>query len=232
MIQLALKHTGVLGVGQTALPEDTNDAFNICNMMLSQWNRKRWLVWCLVDTFLQSTGAQSYTVGPGGDFDIPRPDRLESAFFRQSNITPNSPDYVLEIIEAREDYNRISLKTLTAFPQYIFYDSAFPVGRVYPWPIPQANIYQIHITTKVVIPQFTSLAQTINLPPEHYAAIFYNLCCRLRPGYQLAPDPSLTALAKDALNVIRGANAQIPRLQMPSALVNKGVYDIYSDRSN
>lgn len=232
IIQLALKHTGVVGVGQTALPEDTNDAFNLTNMMLSQWNRKRWLIWNLVTTSLVSTGAQSYTVGPGGDYDIPRPDRLESAFFRQNNITPNMPDYVLEIIQSREDYNRISLKNLTAFPQYIFYDAAFPIGAVYPWPLPQQNIYSVHITTKNVIAQFTSLSQQISLPPEHFAAIFYNLCARLRPGYQLPPDQTIVAMAKESLNVIRGANTQIPRLQMPGGLVSRGTYDIYSDRAS
>lgn len=232
LIQLVLKDTGVIGVGQTALAEDANDAFNRCNMMLSQWNRKRWLVWNLIDTAVTSTGAQSYTVGIGSNFNIARPDRLEAAYFRQVNIGPNPPDYPLEIIQSREDYSRIRLKNLVSWPQYIFYDSAFPIGSVYPWPIPQASIYSIHILTKVVISQFTSLAQTINLPPEHFAAIFYNLCERSRPGYQLPPDPTISQMAKESLAVIRGANAQIPRLQMPASLVSRGTYDIYGDRSN
>lgn len=229
IIGLALKNAGVLGVGQTANAEDTNDAFTLLNMMLSQWQRKRWLIWHLVTTSKVSTGAQSYTVGTGGDYNIARPDRIEAAFFRQENITL-APDYPLEILEAREDYNRISLKNLTAFPQYIFYDADFPLGRIYPWPIPQANLYSVHITTKAELSQFTSLSQSINLPPEYFAAIFYNLSVRLRPMYQLQPDPTITAMAKDALNVIRGANTQIPRLVMPDSLVNAGVYDVYSDR--
>jgi hypothetical protein len=229
LITLAFKDSGVFGIGQTPNAEDTNDAFNRVNMMLAQWQRKRWLIWHLVDTSLVSTGATSYSVGTGGDFNIPRPDKIESAFFRQINITPLAPDYPLEIIQAREDYNRITLKGLTAFPQYVFYDSGYPTGTLYPWPLPQANIYELHITTKAVLSQFTSLSQTIDLPPEYFAAIFYNLCARLRPAYGLAPDPTIVALARDALNVIRMANAQIPRLQMPDGLVTRGVYDIYSD---
>lgn len=230
LIALAFKDSGVFGIGQTPNAEDTNDALNRVNMMLAQWQRKRWLIWHLVTNSLVSTGAQSYTVGLGGDYNIARPDKIESAFFRQINIAPLAPDYPLEILEAREDYNRISLKNLTAFPQYIFYDSAYPTGSIYPWPLAQANIYEIHITTKAVLSQFTSLAQTIDLPAEYFAAIFYNLCARLRPAYGLQPDPTIVALARDSLNVLRMANAQIPRLQMPDGLVSRGVYDVYSDQ--
>jgi hypothetical protein len=230
LFTLMLKDAGVTGLGQTPSAEDINDTWSRCNMMLSQWQRKRWLIWHLVDIAKISTGATSYTVGPGQDFNVARPDRLESAFFRQVNISPYAPDYVLEILESREDYNKIALKTLPAFPQFIFYDAAYPTGIVYPWPVPQSALYEVHITVKETLSGFTSLSQTINLPPEYYAAIFYNLAVRTRPAYGMGPDPTLTALAKDSLNVIRNANTQIPRLSMPDDLVRQGVYDVYSDR--
>lgn len=230
IITLALKQAGVLGVGQTASAEDSNDSFTLLNFMLAQWSKKRWLVYHLVDVAFISTGAQSYTVGLGQQFNVKRPDRLEAAFFRQTiPSTPNQIDYPLEIIEARETYNDIALKTLTSFPSYIFYDSAFPIGFVYPWPLPQANLYEVHITVKETLAQFTTLDQDIVLPDEYFAAILYNLSVRLRPAYQMQPDPSITALAKDALAVIRGSNTQIPRLQLPRDLNRGGIYNVYSD---
>jgi hypothetical protein len=231
IIRAALKKSGVLGVGQTALAEDTNDAYYDLQDMLGQWQRKRWLIYDLVDYAYTSTGAQSYTVGPGGNFNInPRPDRIESAFFRQMiQSQPNQIDYPLEIIEAREDYNRIALKQLTTFPQYLFYDSNFPTGLAYPWPLPLASIYEIHLTVKQTLNQFTSLSQTINLPLEYMAALKYNLAVRLRQAYQLPPDPAMIGLAKDALNVIRNANVQIPRLRIPTDLIRPGLYNVFSD---
>lgn len=231
IIRAALKKAGILGVGQTALSEDTNDAFDDMQDMLGQWQRKRWLIWHLVDYAFTSTGATSYTVGPSGNFNInPRPDRIESAFFRQIvSSNPNQIDYPLQIIESREDYNRISLKTLSTFPQYLFYDSAFPTGLAYPWPLPLASIYQIHLTVKETLAQFTSLGQQISLPLEYFAALKFNLAVRLRQAYQMPPDPILIGLAKDALNVIRNANLQIPRLQIPADLVRPGLYNIFSD---
>ena len=63
IIRAALKKAGVLGVGQSALAEDTNDAYDDMQDMLGQWQRKRWLIWHLVDYSVLSTGAQSYSVG-------------------------------------------------------------------------------------------------------------------------------------------------------------------------
>lgn len=230
IINLAFKNAGILGVGQTLLAEDINDAFTQLNFMLSQWQRKRWMIWHL-DTFsVQCTGALSYSVGPGGDIDIMRPDRLESAFFRQNIPSePNQIDYPLEIIEARETYNQIALKSLGSFPSYIFYDSAFPLGYIYPWPLP-SNLYQVFITVKAQLSQFATLIQDINLPPEYYACLTYNLAVRLRTFYDLPSNQRLDILAKDAINTIVGANTQIPRLRMPTDLIRPGIYNPYSDQ--
>jgi hypothetical protein len=228
----ALKKAGVLGVGQTPLAEDTNDAFYDLNDMIAQWARKRWLMWHLLDISLVSTGAMSYTVGIGGDFNTPRPDRLEAAFFRQ--IVPSQPnqiDYPLELIESREAYNNIALKSLKTFPTSIFYDAAYPIGTIYPWPVPQATIYEIHLTVKDTLAQFATLTQVINMPPEFVAAMKFNLAIRLKQSYQLPVDIALVALAKDSLAVIRSANTQIPTLNMPSDLIRGGLnYNVFSDQ--
>lgn len=233
IITQALKKAGVLGVGQIALAEDTNDAFADLQDMLGQWQRKRWLIWHLVDYSAPGTGEKAYTVGPGGQFDInPRPDKIESAFFRQNvnESIPNQIDYPLQIIPDRETYNLISLKQLQTFPQYLFYDSGFPMGTAYPWPLVQQNLYELHLTVKETLNQFTSLSQVISMPLEYMAALKFNLALRLRQAYQLPPDQDLKDLAKDALNVIRNANAQISRLQIPAALIRPGLYNVFSDQ--
>jgi hypothetical protein len=321
IIKLALKDAGALGVGQTPLSEDVDDAFRRLNWMVSTWARKRWLIWHLVDVAKISTGAQSYTVGPGGDFNLPRrPHRLHAAFLRQNpgapipsnppvTVTPsgspfvyiapsngtllvsggnvtglfvsrisgdsawqtttspislsaddavqvvytvapamsftpavsnniqgtipsNAVDFPLEVLQSREDYNRIRIKGLQSFPSYIFYDTDYPIGRVWPYPYPQANLYELHLTFMEQLPEFTSLTQEIALPPEYMAALHYNLALRLRSAYQLPvpPNDMVAALANDALNTIRGANTQIGRLTMPIGLSGGRIYNPYSDQ--
>jgi hypothetical protein len=229
---LALRDSGVIGVGQTPRAEDVNDAFTRLNWMLSQWARKRWLVYSLTDVSFVSTGAVSYTVGPGGDFNTPRPDRLEDGnFMRQLNTAPpNQIDYPLALILAKEDYNRIRLKHQGTWPSVVFYDSQFPVGDVFFWPVPQAALYELHILVKTPLTAFTGLSQEISLPPEYEAALYSNLMPRLRLAYRLPPDPVMIGLAKDALAVIRGANIQVPELRMPPAVIGtQRSYNVFSD---
>jgi hypothetical protein len=239
LISLALRAIGVLGVGQTALAEDFSDVFDICNGMLASWNRDRWLIWHLTDNAFVSTGAQSYSVGPNGNFNIPRPDRLEAAFFRQYVTSqPNAVDYPLEILESREDYNSIALKTLQSWPQYIFYDASFsPVsnppfcGFVYPWPVPQASIYELHITLKETLAQFASYVQQVNLPPEYMRALWSNLAIEASAIYPGSVITEQTRwIAAKSLAIIRGANTQIARLRMPQGLGRPALYNIFSDQ--
>jgi hypothetical protein len=241
LINLTLRAIGVLGVGQSALPEDYSDCFDLLNGMLARWNRKRWLVWHLTDNAFVSTGALSYSVGPGGNFPVSiRPDRLEAAFFRQFvSSQPNKVDYPLQILESREDYNRIALKNLSSWPQFIFYDSAYSAndtppncGFVYPWPVPQASIYELHLTLKETLPQFTSYTQTVNLPPEYISATWSNLALEAAAIYPGSSVSQATIdVAKASLAAIRGANAQIPMLSMPAGLVRPALYNIYSDQT-
>ena len=90
--------------------------------MLGQWQNQRWLSFHTTDNAFTSTGAISYSVGPGGNFNITtRPNRLEAAFFRQTlNSTPNQVDYPLQILEAREDYDLMALKK-SAVLAYVYF---------------------------------------------------------------------------------------------------------------
>lgn len=234
----ALKELGVLGVGQTPLAEETSDAWAKLQWMLQDWQRKRWMVYHLVTIAVTSTGATSYTVGPSGTFNTGtgtvRPARLESAFLRQLNSgVGNQPDYPLIILQSREDYNKIALKSLVSFPSAVFMDTDWPLANVYPWPIPQASIYALHLTLMMQLPaSFASLATVINLPYEYYRAIVSLLAFDLAPKYPGAQiSPVLLSKCKDAKNTLRTNNAQIARLGIPAHLSRDGIYNIYSDRS-
>ena len=238
IIKLALKDCGALGIGQSADAEDTSDAFDTLNMMLAQWSRKRWLVYHLVDKSIVSTGAVSYTIGPGGNINVPqRPDKLSSAFLRQLlNTVPNQIDYPIRIITAREDYNRIAFKQLPSFTQMLFYDAVYPIGVVYPYPLALASVYEYHFTFKDTLTEFPSLSTALNLPHEYYGALLYNLMVRLGVRYPISKDQLMAeqwndvkGLAKDSLNVLRESNIGVAVLTMPSGLTKGSRYNIYSD---
>ena len=239
------------GVGQSPNADDNSDAFLHLNMMLAQWNKKRPLIYHLLDKWAASTGDAVMTVGPGGVFDMPRTDRIDAAFSRfitqyggatlgepvdgfvigVSQVGPEAQgvDFPITVLYSREDYNSAMTKGVFGAPYYAFFDSDWPMGKLHLYPVPQAGVYEIHITVKAELTQFPDLTTDINLPPEYLEALLYNLAVRLRFSYQLPPDAKLEKLASAALTTIMGANAQIPMLGMPSALSGRrGRINIYT----
>ena len=273
LIRLAMLTSGAVSIDKTIYAEEMYVALDMLSGLLAQWQRRRWLVWALADTAIISTGAQSYTIGPSADFDVARPDRIDSAFARllvtqtvqgpltntggvvilpPGNTLPTSPtglppgsywnnggvlmvvpggaapqagtgitflDFPLAIIQSREDYNSITLKGLTTFPSAVFYDSAYPLGTLFFWPIPNAQQWELHVTTKTTLPAALNLSTGLVLPPEYQQALVYTLACMMRPQYGMGPEPTLIGQARAAMNTIRQANAQIPEMGIPAALL-------------
>ncbi len=242
LITQALKDAGALGIGQVPNAEEITDGWIRLQWMLQEWERERWLVYHLVTYLVTCTGAVTYTIGPGGNIPtggtagVPasaRPNRLEAAFLRQiTQPAPNQVDYALRLLESMEDYSKITLKQLGSLAQCIFYDPAWPLGVLYPWPVPQANLYQLGVVVREQLPvAFLTLATVVSLPYEYYSAIVSNLALRCRPKYGLGtyPGDMVPVMAKNSLAVLRKGNTAIAELQMPSQLRRQGLYNVFSD---
>lgn len=231
----ALKKAGVTGVGRLPSAEDMNDALADLNNMLSEWNTQRWMIWDLLDlAFVSNGGATPYTVGPGGNFNVARrPDRLEAAYLRQIVTSGLNVDTPVEIIPSYEEYSRLSLKGLTSFPLYAFLDSTWPLGKLFIYPWPQANIYETHILLKDMLPVITSVTDLSTIPDHYISAMKFNLAKRLRQAYGkgTTPDPELNNLARATLDVVKQSNIAIPELVMPRTLIiQSSGYNILSDQ--
>jgi hypothetical protein len=228
LITLALKDVGALGIGQAISAEDTSDALATLNMMLGQWQGERLSVYHEIDIAKQATGALSYTIGLGGDFNTLRPTDIKAAFVRLTSGTL-PVDYPVRVIRSREDYDRISVKSLATLPDSVFYDAAYPMGNLLWYPVPGPQ-YELHVSVLEALPQFAAPATAVSLPPEYMAAIRYNLACYLAPSYQIEPTRALAVLASNAKRVIKRMNVQIPAMTMPAGLAGMGGrYNIYSD---
>ncbi len=231
IITLALKTANVTGVGQTPSAEDMNDCFNLLNMLLAQLQRRRYFIYGLTTTSLPANGSLSYTVGIGGNFNIPRPAKIESAYVRLNAGTATPVDNTLSILRSQDDYNRLSLKQLNAYPQFLFYDQANPLGNLYLWPVAN-NTYTIFISTLTQLQQFVTTADQIVLPPEYLAALLWNLVLEMYPFYGLPPNPIVVQKAAASLAIVEDANVQIPQLNLPPALKSSRgtTYNIYGDQ--
>lgn len=162
------------------------------------------------------------------------PAKIESAFLRQISASqPNPVDFYLDILQSMEDYNRIAIKGLESFPGYIFLDSQWPLATLFPWPVPQADLYSVNVTVlEQLQASFATISTPINMPFQYYSAMVLNLAVWLRTTFQIptfSGDP-LAGMAENSLNTLRGPNTQIARAMMPGALLQGGKrYNIFSD---
>lgn len=234
ILTFALKKAGVTGMGRNPSAAMTTDALADFQDMIAQWQTNRWLVWNLLDLGVTSTGLNDYTVGPGGQFNCnPAPTRLEYAFQRQIVNTGLPVDTPMEVITAREQYDAISLKSLVAFGLYVFLDTAWPMSTLKVYPIPNANIYEIHIVLKNTLPVFGFNTDMSAVPPHYIAAFKFNLARIIRQAYGKGrtPDPELNLMAQKSLEVITQANIQVPELVMPKTLIiQSSGYNILNDQ--
>lgn len=235
LITDAAMDAGVLGEDEVAEAFSINRWLRVYNRMLAQWNTERFMIYFLKTYSVVSTGAESYSVGVGQALNTPgnRPDRIESAFLRQPNGAGGSPpfDWPLSIIPAVETYNLIRLKKLGTFARSIFYETSFPIGYVKPWPIPQASIYEIHVSFKEQLLPTDNMNDQILFPPVYESCVEYCLARRLRSNYQMPADPELNALARGSKAAVIRANVQIPRAVLPSAILSNAgsAYNYRSD---
>ena len=221
LINMVLKVSGILGVGQTAVPDDLTTGLDLLRALVAQWQKKRWLVFVeQTVSVAASTGAQTYSIGPGCDFNVAgRPDHIARAYVRIiPGVPPNLVDMQLEVLDAREDYEQISIKTLQTIPAVVFYESGYPTGNVYFWPVPPAGQYGLYLTIKLPLPTYISIADPIALPDEYLEALIWSMAVRMQMSYGLQARPDHVAAMRSAMNTIRLANAQIPQLAIPAHL--------------
>lgn len=221
LIAFSLRASGILGIGQTASAEDAYTGLQMLVNLIAQWQKKRWLVYVLEEVSVPaSTGAQSYTIGPGMQFDCARPDHIAKAYIRiLGTAGPNQVDIPLDILQAREDYANISVKALQTMPAAVWYESQFPTGNVWFWPVPPAGMYGLYLEVKSPLPTYGTLTDQLNLPPEYFEALLWSMCVRMQMAYGLPARPDHASAMTQAMNTIRQANMQVPEAQMPAALV-------------
>lgn len=217
IIDRAYSLLGFKAAGEPLSGDDADYALGVLNGMIDSWNTQRLFI-VAVDEVVATTSGQTATIGPSMTFNTARPVRVENgAFSRLAGI-----DYSIEWID-RQTYERISLKTVTSsFPQYAYYDSEYPTGTIYFYPVPSTAI-EIHIPVQIQLLTFATLATDVFLVPGYKRALEYSLAEELAPG--LRPlDPQIARGAHLARRAIRRTNVDVPLLNADLRNVRFNIY--------
>ncbi len=209
-------------------PEETPPAYQVnygleaLNDLVSSCATERLLLYSLSQrTGSLVAGTASYTIGASATFALTRPQRIEGAFIRVSDI-----DYPLDIID-RAAYMSIPDKTAQGLPQYFYYDTSYTQGRVYVFPTPDVS-YTLYMDSWEPFGEFGSADTAYAFPLEYKMFFKSNLAVILAPEYGKTVDPDLREMAKTSKGNIKRLNSR-PLTASLDYFNQGGAYNIYSD---
>ena len=129
-------------------------------------------------------------------------------------------DYAVDPM-AYDDWAVIRLKSLQAYPNYMYLDAAFPLGTLSFYPVP---IYASLLTlySRKPFSQFSSLTSTFSLPPGYARAMKFQLAIELAPEYQTTAGPDVARMAMEAKAAIKRVNNRAITSKVDVALIGGG----------
>jgi len=227
LIYSALRWIGALRPGQGASDEAYEDGLTTLNGMLEMWSIERMMIY---STSFQSfdivDNQQSYTIGTGGDWDIPRPPKVDRA-----SVVMTTGSYPVEIpltVLQYTDWQLVRVKTIpSTIPQMVYFDEGFPLNRAYLYPIPNGGQpIQIKLYYWALLERFADLDTNYEFPPGYDLALRFNLGELLWPAFVVMTKTGANGMqlqmvqqmARNAKNTIKSFNYSPPNMRVDRAL--------------
>lgn len=188
----ALKNPGQ-GIG----PSELTEGLLLLNSMINGWRTERLMVVFFIRTIVPfKANQQSYGVGPGQDWDVARPTRIDRAGFIVG--TDSSPAEIsMDIVLTHEQWSAFTIKKVQDnVPLALYYQASYPYGTARLWPVPNQDG-----TMAIYTPQWLSEVKTADDPlitPDGYRdMMIYGLAVRIHQLYPEKPwEPSVAADAE------------------------------------
>jgi hypothetical protein len=210
LITSALRLTGVFANGEEPSDGDANQCLMVLNDMIDAWNADSLAIFTTrTDDFPFIGGQQAYTLGTGGDFNIPRPAKVTS--MSAILISSGAPLEIPMVEYTVDDWqNNLPVKDVDgSFPTIWYDDGGFPLRTINFWPIPQADNVRIYSWQALAAQTLTA---QVTFPPGYSEGLRYNLAIRLADEFGAPASPTVTQRAVESLATIRRINAPSPTI--------------------
>lgn len=199
IINQAARKIAVLGRGQTLGADEYQDALTNLNTMIGTFSTDVGLIFNNVTETFALTGAQSYTIGAGGDFNTGRPVIINTA-----NIRIGTIDYPLNIVN-EATYSAIGFKSITGIPDTLYYKDNFPLGSLFLYPVGVAG-YSLTLYSQKVLDSFVDLTTEYDIIPGFKDLLVYNLSERLAAEYEKPVPPQVARMANKTILSVQASN--------------------------
>jgi len=217
------------------------DALRRLNLMIGQWANQSLTIPAVSRLgpfpLLANKGSATnpYTIGIGGDLNVPRPTFQNSVVGAGLLYGTPAPPFDLEIPRGVATNSGWALERLKDLPSsiftYIYYrpDYAGDLGAIFLWPVPTDLTNFLILYVEQAISTFADLTTSYTVPPGYDDALHFNLALRLI-GYGRPTTQDLKDLAKDSFLVIQRANVKLVDVANDFAAIgghgSPGVYNI------
>lgn len=217
MVISSLISIGEKGIGDTLTSAEGTHYLNKFNTFLEGLSQERMMVYQITtDSFSLSANTSTYTIGTNGTVNVARPNRIVSAYLRDSA----NYDHEIKVV-GYDTYWDIGSKQQTAtYPEVLYYDNSFSAtstGTLHFAPVPtEANTVFLNSWK-----QFTTaahLSTNVLLPPGYQRMLESNFAMECAPG-SIEPPASLIKIARESRAAIKSFNAPDTIMRLDAGIV-------------
>jgi hypothetical protein len=207
LITGALRLIGVVQANESPTPEDMEISVSALDALIDSWSNNRLMIYTIKPRSFPITGSQTYTLGPGGDWDITRPMNIENAYARLNAGSAQQLDIAMQSLTDAQ-YAGISVKnTSSTFPFAFYDDGAYPLRTITLFPIPNGQS-EIVLWLREPLIDLVDLDQPVMYPPGYERAFRFNLAVELAAEFgktlptQVIAVASVSKLELERLNSV------------------------------
>lgn len=226
----SLRLLELLGAGETPEATDAADALAALNAMVDSWTVEGGKIWTeVIEQFTLTSGNDTYTIGPSGDFNTTLPINIRAATV---NLTSGTTT-MLEVMSA-EEFAYEPDKFISGRPYGFYYNAGYPLGTLKFYYKPNQN-YVFTLYSEKALSTFSSINDTIIAPPGWVRALKYNLAVELAPEYGKVPKQDVSSIAVESKTAVENyASSNNKNTQQVDegllSNVNKKAFNIWSNR--
>lgn len=179
----ALKHPG-----QGISPSESQEGLDLLNSMVDGLKIEGLLMYCTRRSeWPVAIGQKVYSIGPGGDFDMERPEHIHRASYLVTGTANQPAEIAMDVVLTFEEWQQIVVKnTPSSYPLSMYYQPFPGLGAVNFWPVPN-KVSTIVLYTPQTMSEVATVDDPIVVPDGYREMLEFNLAVAVHDLYPENP---------------------------------------------
>ncbi len=157
-----------------------------------------------------------YTIGIGGDFNVPRPSNQDSLVSANLILTVSVPNVRIPLgIYTDDAYNANAIPDLqNTQPTGIYYNPTFQgdLGSIFLWPVPTINTNELELFLQEAVAEFANLSTVYYVPDAWKMMLKYNVADQLQTPYGKQLSAAAMRIAVRSMGRVKRSNLNLSDL--------------------